>query len=281
MNDLRYLYLELLKRTLIDLAHPRPVEYRPAATGRRFRMLVRPLLNLYKRMRKRDLFICEKVVFDREARMNGRDWPVHAETMIGYKRLSNVQHCVEEVIRNGVEGDLIETGVWRGGTVIFMRALLKAFDSTDRLVWVADSFEGLPKPNAEKYSADKDDILYTYDELRVSQEMVEANFRNYGLLDEQVRFLKGWFRDTLPTAPVKKLAVLRLDGDMYESTMDALTHLYPKLSPNGYIIIDDWGVIEGCRLAVEDYRRQHQITDTILPIDLDGVYWKKQTGPGA
>src|SRR6185503_17612375 len=173
------------------------------------------------------------------------------------------------VINNKVEGDLIETGVWRGGTVIFMRAILKACEVTDRVVWAADSFEGLPKPNPDKYAVDKEDKFHTYDELRVSLDMVKENFRKYDLLDDQVRFLKGWFKDTLPVAPIKKLAVLRLDGDMYESTMDALVHLYPKLSVGGYAIIDDWGAVEGCRLAVLDYRKQKNITEEIITIDAD------------
>lgn len=278
MNDLRSLYLELLKRTLIDLNHPRRVEFRPAQTGRKVNLLIRPLLRLFRAMDKRELFICDKVRFNPDDRMNGKDWPPFAETMIGYKRLSNVQYCVEEVIKNNVPGDLIETGVWRGGTVIFMRAILKAYAITDRRVWAADSFEGLPKPDPGKYAADKDDIFYTFDELKVSLDDVRKNFEKYGLLDDQVRFLKGWFKDTLPVAPLEKLAVLRLDGDMYESTMDALVSLYPKLSPGGFIIIDDWGVVEGCRLAVEDYRKQQQITEEIIPIDKDGVYWQKKQG---
>ena len=218
----------------------------------------------------------KQINFDPEERMNGKDWPQYAESMIGYKRLSNVQDCVIDVINNKIEGDLIETGVWRGGTVIFMRAILKAYQVTDRIVWAADSFEGLPKPDPERYEADKHDKFYMFDELRVSVDMVKENFRKYGLLDDQVQFLKGWFRDTLPTAPIKKLAMLRLDGDMYESTMDALAHLYPKLSAGGYIIIDDWGSVEGCRLAVQDFRKKNNITEDIIPIDLDGVYWKKQ-----
>jgi len=157
-----------------------------------------------------------------------------------------------------------------------MRAILKACEVNDRIVWAADSFEGLPKPDPEKYAQDKDDKLHEYEELRVSLDMVKENFRKYGLLDDQVRFLKGWFKDTLPEAPIQKLAVLRLDGDMYESTMDALVHLYPKLSVGGYAIIDDWGAVEGCRLAVLDYRQQHNISEDIIPIDEDGVYWQKQ-----
>lgn len=276
MNELQSIYLELLKKTIIDFHRSGLTEYRPAVTGKKINLLVRPAMKLFESMDKRKLVICEKAYYNEEDRLNGKDWPLYADSMIGYKRLSNVQDCVIDVIHNNIEGDLIETGVWRGGTVIFMRGILKAFAVTDRIVWAADSFEGLPKPDAEKYPEDKDDKFYTFDELRVSLEIVKNNFRKYGLLDEQVRFLKGWFKDTLPTAPIEKIAVLRLDGDMYESTMDALTHLYPKVSPGGYIIIDDWGSVEGCRKAVEEYRAKQGIRETIIPIDSDGVFWKKQ-----
>lgn len=276
MNELQSLYLELLKKTIIDFHRSGLTEYRPATTGKKINLLVRPAMQLFQSMDNRKLTICEKVYYKQEDRLNGKDWPLYADSMIGYKRLSNVQDCVIDVINKNIEGDLIETGVWRGGTVIFMRGILKAYGIVDRTVWAADSFEGLPHPDAEKYPADKDDKFYTFDELRVSLDIVKENFKKYGLLDEQVQFLKGWFKDTLPTALIKKLAVLRLDGDMYESTMDALLHLYPKLSEGGYLIIDDWGSVDGCRKAVEDYRKQMGITEQIIPIDEDGIFWQKQ-----
>ncbi len=208
------------------------------------------------------------------SRLEGRDWPRLAHTMIGVKRMQNLQFCVEDVIRRGVPGDLIETGVWRGGACIFMRGILKAYQVTDRTVWVADSFAGLPPPD-EKYEADRGDTHHKLEALAVSMEQVKANFDHYGLLDGQVQFLKGWFKDTLPQAPIRQLAVARLDGDMYESTMDALRALYGRLSPGGYLIVDDYGVVPGCRQAVEDYRREHGITAPIEQIDQWGVYWRK------
>lgn len=164
-----------------------------------------------------------------------------------------------------------------GGAAIFERAILKAHDIKDRLVWVVDSFEGLPAPNVEKYPQDASSRLHTFKELSVSLNKVKANFELYGLLDEQVRFLKGWFKDTLPKAPIKKIALLRLDADMYESTKDALINLYPKLSPGGYIIIDDYGAIPACRQAVEDYRKSMGINAEIMPIDWSGIYWKHES----
>ena len=156
------------------------------------------------------------------------------------------------------------------------RCVLECIDNVrrSRKVWVADSFEGLPPPNPLKYPADKDLNLYQFKELAVPLEQVQANFKKYNLLDDQVFFLKGLFKDTLPTAPLDQLALLRLDGDLYESTMDALSNLYPKLSVGGFTIIDDYS-IGACAKAVHDYRAIKGISDPILPIDQNSVYWKK------
>lgn len=213
--------------------------------------------------------------FNPRLREQGADWPEHAQTMIGLERLDNLQSCVEDALANDVPGDLIETGVWRGGATILMRAVLKAYGVEDRRVWVADSFEGVPPPDPERYPPDKDSPLHAFEELAVSLEQVKANFERYGLLDEQVRFLEGWFCDTLPEAPIERLAVVRLDGDMYESTMDALVNLYPKLSAGGYLIVDDYGALPMCRQAVHDYRTAHGISEEIRPIDWSGVFWRR------
>src|SRR5579872_440882 len=134
-----------------------------------------------------------------------------------------------------------------------MRAILQAHGAQDRKVYVADSFEGLPAPDPEKYPADAGDNHHTFDHLAVSLEQVKENFTRYGLLDDQVCFIKGWFRDTLPTLRDKQWAVVRLDGDMYESTHDGLTNLYPNLAVGGYLIVDDYGAVKGCRQAIEDF----------------------------
>jgi hypothetical protein len=217
----------------------------------------------------------EARAFDLASRVEGRDWPNQAHTMIGLHRLDNLHFCVEDVLARGVPGDLMETGVWRGGAAILMRAILKANSVTDRLVWAADSFAGLPPPDPAKYPLDASLTFNRFKELAVSLEEVQQNFRRYDLLDDQVRFLKGWFRDTLPAAPVKRLAVLRLDGDLYESTMDALVHMYPKLSSGGYAIIDDYADIPACRQAVLDYRAKLGIAEEIIPIDWSGAFWRK------
>jgi hypothetical protein len=214
--------------------------------------------------------------FVADKRHAGLDWPSEAETMIGLKRLDNLQYCVSEALMRGVPGDLVETGVWRGGAAILMRAVLAAYGDTRRIVWLADSFQGLPQPDLDKYPADTGDRhweLAPY--LSVSLDAVRSNFDRYGLLDDQVRFLPGWFKDTLPDAPISQIAVLRLDGDMYQSTFEALSALYPKLSPGGYLIVDDYGALPNCAAAIHDFRAAHHIDERIIEIDWTGVYWEK------
>jgi len=266
--------MDLLKKSLTFYIWGEPIQpvYLWNYRSRSARL---PIALMMRWLAKRGIYLFTRQEFDAEKRAQGRDHPAMAHTMIGLRRLENIQYCVEEVLARGVPGDLIETGVWRGGATIFMRGILAAHGVTDRTVWAADSFEGLPMPDPTKYPADLGDKHYMLSHLAVSLEDVKRNFARYGLLDEQVRFLKGWFKDTLPSAPIDSLSVLRLDGDMYESTMDALLHLYPKLSPGGYVIIDDYGYSESCRKAVNDYRAEHGINDEMREIDWSGIYWMR------
>jgi O-methyltransferase len=265
------LYLDLLKKCLTrydfgDGYQPAPVP--DTAWKREVFTRARTFLG------DRGVELMERAPFDPAQREVGRDWPLEAETMIGLRRLDNVQHCVVDVLRQGVPGDLIETGVWRGGAVIFMRAILAAYGDTTRTVWAADSFQGLPPPSGA-YAPDAGDKHWQYDALAISEDQVRANFARYGLLDDQVRFLSGWFQDTLADAPIERLAVIRLDGDMYESTIVALDALYPKLSVGGYLIVDDYGAIPACKQAVDDYRRDHGVDEALEQVDWTGVYWQR------
>jgi len=213
-------------------------------------------------------------VFDGNLRELGRDWPSKAHSMIGSRRMSNLRQITEFVVANNIPGDFVETGVWRGGACIMARAIFKAYGVTDRRVWVADSFCGLPAPNP-KYVADANDQHHSYPELAISLDEVKSNFAKYGLLDDQVVFLKGWFSETLPQAPIRQLAVLRLDGDMYESTMDGLLNLYDKVSPGGFVIVDDFGAVRACQQAVLEFRGKRLIEDPVQNIDGIGVFWQK------
>ena len=104
---------------------------------------------------------------------------------------------------------------------------------------------------------------------------VKSNFARYGLLDDQVVFLQGFFSDTLPAAPIERVAVLRLDGDTFESTRDVLEHLYRKLSPGGFCVVDDYHSFADCQRAVDEFRTANGIQDAIVPIDNNAVYWRK------
>jgi O-methyltransferase len=272
------LYLELLKKSLLRYAMAERVFLPQQIPGRRghIAQVIRHIARLV--LKRRDLQFAYEIPFSAESRDVGRDWPSTAETMIGLRRLENVQYCVQHVIEKQIPGDLIETGVWRGGATIFMRGMLRALGVTNRNVWVADSFQGLPPPDAANYPADIGDSHWSKEELAVSLKVVQDNFRRYGLLDDQVKFLVGWFRDTLPTCSAKEFAVVRLDGDMYESTMDGLRSLYPKLSEGGYIIVDDYRAVPSCKQAVEDYRREFKLSDPLEPVDWTAVFWQKRGG---
>jgi hypothetical protein len=269
------LYLDLLKKTLSFTLWPEPPIPIDTLNSSRPAVKKAVIAAIAKTLRLKHLQLVKQRAITTKDREEGRIWPGYADTMIGLRRLDNLQFCVETAIRERIEGDFIETGVWRGGACILMRACLVAHGVHDRRVYVADSFEGLPKPDAGKFPCDKDDKHHTHTFFAVSQREVEDNFRRYGLLDDQVVFLKGWFKDTLPTAPIEKLAVLRLDGDMYESTMVALTSLYPKLSRRGFCIIDDYA-LPGCRQAVDDFRADHRINGEMAVVDWSGRYWQKE-----
>jgi O-methyltransferase len=196
-------------------------------------------------------------------------------TMLGQKRLENVEFAVRTIIEEGIPGDLVECGVWRGGSVVFMRGLLAAHDVTDRVVWVADSFEGLPPPVlAPDVALGLDLSREHFPSLAIDLETVRRAFAAHGLLDAQVRFLEGWFCDTLPTSPIERLALLRVDGDLYSSTTDALTALYDRVSPGGFIVVDDY-FLPNCRKAVDEFIVARKITASIERIDWTGIYWRK------
>jgi hypothetical protein len=260
------LYLDHLKFCLTGALHDRHV---PVARPRGLQRLV------YDAITRRGLQVVRPARTDTAPLEEGTNIP-DGLTMIGFKRLNNLQFCVETTIADGVPGDLIETGVWRGGASIFMRAVLEANGDTVRSVWAADSFAGLPRPDPEKFPADAG--LESYSNapgLAVSLEEVQENFRRYGFLDERIHFLRGWFSETLPTVRNMEWAVIRLDGDLYESTMDSLENLYPGLASGGFAIIDDYLAWQSCRKAVDDYRARNGIVEEIIPIDWAGAYWRK------
>jgi O-methyltransferase len=264
-------YLELMKRALTR--YGLATGYEPLRKpNSALRSWAYATLNRLLASRSEQLVEYRSVVMSAQ---EGHSYPLDAETMVGLKRLDNIQFCVTDVIRRKVPGDLIECGAWRGGSCIFMRAILAAYGVRDRVVWVSDSFEGLPRPNEDKYP---EGHIWVGGQMAVSLEEVQNNFKKYGLLDQQVKFLKGFFVETLPKAPIERLAVLRVDGDLYESVTQTLQYMYPKVSVGGYIILDDYGPhLPPAKKAVDDYREAHGITTPIKRIDYSGAFWRKES----
>lgn len=268
------LYLDLLKASLLDelfLDHEMQVHYLFDCLEGRAQFDARVFSNVTLRM---------KADYDAlaAARAEGRPFrsfiPELAHTMIGRRRLDHLERCLETIERDGVPGDLLEAGVWRGGACIFMRGFLEAHAVPDRVVWAADSFAGLPVPSLEE-DAGHDYSATQFPALAVPLEAVRATFARYGLLDARVRFLEGWFKDTLPNAPVERLALLRVDGDLYESTRDVLTALYDRVSPGGFVVLDDYFAFNPCRHATDDFRAERDIQVPFERIDWSGVCWRK------
>jgi Macrocin-O-methyltransferase (TylF) len=277
VSSLRDAYLTLLKRAVLGETVPPTIMYRPVhhVPGGRFRRGF-----LARALRQEGAVLARQVAVDisqnDEGRLSAWDLPPWPLTMIGARRLANVEQCMQSVLEAGVPGDFIETGVWKGGTTIFMRGFLRAHDVTDRKVYVADSFQGLPEPDLTQYPADQGLDLHLWPNLSISLDEVRANFARFGLLDRQVEFVEGWFRDTLPPLRGHSWSVIRLDADMYESTIDALRNLYDGLAPGGWLIIDDYQDIPACRRAVDDFRDERSIEEPIVTVDWSAVCWQKQ-----
>jgi hypothetical protein len=259
-TSLRAAYLDLLKLALCDLACAHTLTVSRSGDGR---ATDQPLFT--RELGERELGL----------RAVGGDWPFSGLTMVGLVRLDDLQRCVESIVADGVAGDLIEAGAWRGGASILMRATLNTLGAGDRTVWVADSFQGLPRPD-ESFPEDRELDLSWLDYLAVPRDEVQRSFERFGL-GGGLRFVEGFFEDTLPGLTDGTWSLLRLDGDTYESTWVALESLYPGLSPGGYVVVDDYLLISECRRAVDEYRAQHGIDEPIEKIDQIGVRWRRES----
>lgn len=173
LNFPEELYLDLLKKCLTRYIFGESYWASDPPRGSIKRFFIRLIQRF---LAFHQLELVKRFTFDAEQRLRGSDYPPEAETMMGLKRLDNLQHCITDVLSKGVPGDLIEAGVWRGGGAIFMRAVLKAFGDNKRIVWVADSFQGLPKPDGSRYPADAGDSSWKSSYFAVPVDQVKANF---------------------------------------------------------------------------------------------------------
>jgi O-methyltransferase len=259
-ETMRLAYLDLLKLTLCDLAGAGSLTVEFLKDSR-----------VYSR---------ELAPEHPEPRIEGRDWPWSGLTMAGLERLDDLQHCVESVVSEDVPGDLIEAGTWRGGASILMRATLDSLGDADRTVWVADSFQGFPGREDGGAEADLGPGEMTMLEfLSISVDEVRGNFERFGLGD-RVKFVPGFFAETMPGLAGRRWSVVRLDGDSYDATRACLEVLYPGLSKGGYLVVDDYGAIDGCRQAVDEYRAEEGIEEPLEQVDWTCARWRRESDAG-
>jgi hypothetical protein len=274
---LRRRYLDLLKRSLVnaiyaedalrvELANSGALGSDPLDDQRRLRDVRYDWPEAYQ----------EVVLAKRDGHLA---WPFTARlshTMIGLSGLDNLERCAVRVFGDGVPGDFLEAGVCHGGGSIFLRALQVAYGEEARHTWVADSFAGVPQPT---HPVDLDHELDLSEPrqpwMAATIEAVRDNFATYDLLSDHVGFLPGLFADTLPGAPVKRLAILRIDGDLYSSTRDALSALYDRVSAGGYVIVDDYFCLEPCRLAVDEFIAERELDVELHRVDWTRICWRK------
>lgn len=271
-------YLSLLKRALVNLIyleHEMRIHFlkQPSGTADRLERL-----RYLRDMRYREAELYRKLTAAKQAiGFSGLISYGFPHTMVGLSGLNNLERCAEQVFGEDIPGDFAEAGVCQGGAAIFLRALQVAFGQAGRCTWVADSFQGLPKSRTEP------DVAAGMDWSEPSQprfafhiEGVRDNFVRYGLLDDRVFFLPGWFSESLPGAPIEQLAILRVDADLYESTRDVLQSLYDKITPGGFAIVDDYGGLATCRQAVDEFRKHRAITAPLHFVNFSCVYWRKE-----
>lgn len=203
-------------------------------------------------------------------------------SMMGNVRMNNVQDLLLKVLEARVPGDVVETGVWRGGGTILMKRILDLFAAKEgRHTYACDSFEGLP----QAVSDHDDNWWHNNHWFNAGLDDVKDNFRRFNVLDESVHFVKGYFTDTLPSLKRemeqkgRRIALLRGDGDMYASYTHILYNLYPLLSVGGYFICDDCPKIKAAMDAVSEFREAHSIDDPMISVNGSdyGMFWRKST----
>ncbi|MCL2289912.1 MAG: TylF/MycF family methyltransferase [Bacteroidetes bacterium] len=202
-------------------------------------------------------------------------------TMTSIERMYALYQAVKHVVKNNIEGDFVECGVWKGGSSMLMAATLNHFKCYTRKIYLYDTFEGMSEPTQHdvKYDGDlaanmlNDNIekketasIWAYSPL----EEVKKNFTLINYPTENIYFVKGKVEDTIVKNQHDNIALLRLDTDWYESTYHEMTCLYPALTINGVLIIDDYGHWQGARDAIDQYIKENNLQLLLNRIDYTG-----------
>lgn len=276
LNDLYPEMEAQLLHTVLCVAHRQPVDLEGWWAARRNPALLDAIAAVRD---SGDTLVLRGVdergeVIDRPDLRNVAEFP---HTMIGRARLDHLQWCCETVLREAIDGDFFEAGVWRGGACALMAGVLAAHGDRARRVWIADSFRGVPPPSLPQ-DRELDLSERVLPVLSVPEDEVRALLERYDVLDDaRICFVSGWFSDSLRACEVERIAVLRIDADLYESTLDVLTHLYPRVVDGGIVIVDDYGILRPCQLAVDEFRAANGINESMQFIDGHGVFWRRQT----
>jgi len=200
-------------------------------------------------------------------------------TKVSVKRLINLYRLAQKVNRLRLPGDIVECGVWNGGSAAIM-AVADRDDTTSgkvRKLWLFDSFRGLPPPSNKDGKQARETYFQGW--CQGEPEKVKQIFRRFRLSLQPVNTVAGWFDETLPTADLQTIALLHVDADWYASVKIVLETLYDKVVEGGFIVLDDYWRWPGCREAVTDYLKEHQIQGVVLKqVDLHGVYFQKPSG---
>jgi Macrocin-O-methyltransferase (TylF)/Coenzyme PQQ synthesis protein D (PqqD) len=274
-TELRRRYLDVLKRALVNLIYPEDALRLELALSGELSGGTLEDQRLLRDVRRRKPDAYREVVATKaEGRLDPLLGGRLAHTLVGISGLDNLERCAFRVFADGIPGDFLEAGVCHGGASIFMRALQVAYGEEERTTWLADSFAGVPPPShALDGGLDLTEERLPW--MASDLESVRANVGTYDLLSDRVRFLPGLFEETLRSAPVEELAILRVDADLYSSTRTVLDELYDRLAPGGFVIVDDYGCLEPCRRAVDEFVARRGLDVEMHRVDWTRVCWRK------
>lgn len=199
-------------------------------------------------------------------------------TMTSAERIAALVETVRYVVANGIKGDFVECGVWRGGSSMAVAMVLKELGDTSRELYLYDTYEGMSAPTEEDTDVFGRSAQPKFEDRKLGDdssewcrspiEEVTRNIKSTGYPEDRIHLIKGKVEDTIPThMPAGDLAILRLDTDWYSSTRHELLHLYPRLVSKGVMILDDYGHWEGVRRAVDEYFEAEKLRPLMNRID--------------
>ena len=211
---------------------------------------------------------------------------VRPYTMTSAERIFSLIESVRYVINNKVPGDIVECGVWRGGSMMATAKTLLEHNNQEKVLYLFDTFEGMTKPDEIDVSNSELNATKEFNGTKIDSDSsnwcratiddVKSNLFSVGYDKSKIYFIKGKVEETLPFDDIKSISILRLDTDWYKSTKHELIHLFPKISKGGVLIIDDYGFWQGARKAVDEYFSENNIQILLNRIDKTGRIAIKQ-----